>query len=117
MVWMTAWSHWSWLVVLVETWTSGAPQGSIRVRVVADTVQHLYCDTDSECKCGLIGTCLYLGSLRKSLSNRSDTVSKCPVTHSIGAEESLRKLAYLALGAVPRWGPADMRCDYTEVLN
>lgn len=84
MVWMTAWSHWSWLVVLVETWTSGAPQGSIRVRVVADTVQHLYCDTDSECKCGLIGTCLYLGSLRKSLSNRSDTVS----SHTVLAQRN-----------------------------
>lgn len=75
MVWMTAWSHWSWLVVLVETWTSAAPQGSLGVRLGTDTVQHVCCDTDSECKCGLMGTCLYLGSLRKSLSNRSDTVS------------------------------------------
>lgn len=58
MVWMTTWSHCSWLV-----------------RIGADTVQHLRCDTDSECKCGLKGTCLYLGSLRKSLSSRSDT--KC----------------------------------------
>lgn len=97
MVWMdSTQSHWSWLV-----------------GTGADTAQHLRCDTDSECKCGLVGTCLYLGSLRKSLSSGSDTES----SHSISAKESLRKLAHLALGTAPCLGPADKRCGYTEVLN
>lgn len=87
---------------------------SLGVRAGADTVQHLRCDTDTDCKCGLMGTCLYLGSLRKSLSN-SETQSSQTQYQSKGIP---RKLAHLASGTAPHLGPADKRCDLsTEVLN